>query len=129
MSYEIFDPNAPRKDGRDARARTLGDLLGQASNSLMTRAGSSVAALAAWHDATGAREHAHTRAVYLAEADDPQNRSGLRTLVVYVDTSSVLQDFRTNAELYQMKLGHVGLPVQKLEFRLSRKSSTVSRET
>ena len=128
MSYEVFDPNAPRRDGRAAQPKKLSDLLGQTSNGLITRAGSSVASLAAWHAAVGARERDHTRAVYLAEPDDPKNRSGVRTLVVYVDSNSVLQDFRTNAELYQLKLAHYGLTVDRLDFRLSNKPP-VSRET
>lgn len=115
MSYEILHAEPERG------LEPLSGLLGSLSGALIARARATGSAYALWAQATGAREHNHTMGVYLAEPDDENNRAHKRTLTVYVDSSAILQDFRTNANLYLMKLERVGLKLDAIEFRLSRK--------
>lgn len=45
----------------------------------------------------------------------------LPILHVYLDSQALIQDFSTDAVLYQAKMAHEGLPVQSLKFHLSKK--------
>ena len=127
MSVDIYDPDR-RPDGRTAKPVPIGQLVGTTTAELLARAKPTAAATVAWHQAVTSRESAHTMAVHLAEPDDPNNRKHVRVITVYVDSNAILQDFRTNANLYLMKLERVGLRVDEIAFRLSRKAGA-SRET
>ena len=121
MSYEVWTSD-PRS------AQQLSELLGSMNGEMLRKAKATGSAYASWVAATGSRERTHTMGVYLAEPDDPSNRRHKRTLTVYVDSSAILQDFTTNANLYLMKLERAGLALDAVEFRLSRKQRP-TRET
>lgn len=123
MSYEVFSSEPSHA------SEALGDLLGSLSGDLMRRAQATGSAYAVWASATGARERAHTMGVYLAEPDDATSPLAKRTLTVYVDSNAIMQDFRTNAELYLMKLSRAGLQLDGIEFRLSKKARPAQEAT
>lgn len=118
MSYEIYIPEP------EHHPQELGDLLGSLSGEIMKRGRSMGAAYAVWVTATGAKERSHTMGVYLAEPNDPANHTHKRTLTVYVDSNAIMQDLRTNAELYLLKLARAGMALDGIEFRLSKKQRT-----
>lgn len=71
----------------------------------------------AWYQANGKKEETHTCGVWLMEA----NKAGeLPTLVVYIDTNVMMQDFTTNKDIYKMRLERMGLKVADIQFRLSK---------
>lgn len=76
----------------------------------------------AWNKAVGTVERAHTMGLYLEKRDD-----GAPVLHVYVDSSSLLQDFTTDHLLYERRLAAVGFPVERVVFSLSRKAGQRTR--
>lgn len=76
------------------------------------------AASRAWWLANGDFEHRHTCGVFLKDLSDLDRAPAL---YVYLDTSSILQDFTTNREVYLARLENVGFEVSDVQFRLSRR--------
>lgn len=71
----------------------------------------------AWLGANGDLERRHTCGVFLRE---DATKDGLPLLVVYIDSSSMIQDFSTDKDLYINRLRHAGFVVGDLRFKLSR---------
>lgn len=130
-AYPPFEPTATDTTSREefyaieegsgevslARAEGVGSLIkgyvqGHLSEglSLTQRAG------AAWWRANGDLEHRHTQGIYVKEY-----KTKAPVLYVYIDTSSLLQDFTTNKELYLARLANRGFAVSDIRFQLSRK--------
>lgn len=80
-------------------------------------------ALYVWRKVNGDIERAHTKAVFLKEAEGKEK---LPTLFVYVDSSSRVVDFNTNQELYVERLRAAGFYVGKVIFKLSRYGDSAS---
>lgn len=70
----------------------------------------------AWWQANGDLERRHTQGLYVKEL-----KTKAPVLHVYIDTSSLLQDFTTNKELYLARLANRGFEVSDIKFHLSRK--------
>ncbi|MCH4053031.1 MAG: DUF721 domain-containing protein [Atopobiaceae bacterium] len=105
--------------GRDAYSpsgeHSLKDLMSLVSGKLDEGdASSSRAATATWLRVNGDVERRHTVATFLAAED------GRKVLVVYIDSSAMMQDFSTNKLIYLDRLAHGGLPLDDIRFRLSR---------
>ncbi|MCI1665806.1 MAG: hypothetical protein LKI25_05495 [Atopobiaceae bacterium] len=79
----------------------------------------------AWSRANGDLERRHTCGVFLKEGG---SHTGLPTLIVYIDSSSLIQDFTCDRQLYVERLCHEGLPVVDVQFKLSRRKRTVKKE-
>ena len=73
----------------------------------------------AWWQANGDLERRHTMGIYVKEL-----KTKAPVLHVYIDTSSLLQDFTTNKELYLARLANRGFEVSDIKFHLSRKKRT-----
>ncbi|MCH3967445.1 MAG: hypothetical protein LKE50_02230 [Atopobiaceae bacterium] len=71
-----------------------------------------------WLECNGALERRHTCGVYLAEG---KRQGELPTLVVYIDSSALMQDFTTDHLLYVGRVSHAGLEVADVRFKLSHK--------
>lgn len=70
-----------------------------------------------WLRSNGDLERKHTCGVFLKEN---ATKDGLPLLVVYIDSSSMIQDFSTDKDLYIDRLRHAGFVVGDLRFKLSR---------
>lgn len=73
--------------------------------------------LAAWLMSNGDRERVHTVGVWLKE---PPREGALPTLVVYVDSSACVVDFRAQRELYLARLEAAGVRLAAIDVRLSK---------
>ena len=94
---------------------SLGDLLTDISHGFdHEQADASRQATRVWLEVNGDIERKHTMATFLS--DD----GGKRTLVVYIDSSALIQDFTTNRLLYLGRLANGGLQVDEVCFKLSR---------
>ena len=118
MSYEEIDLSK-RPDGRMLGLEPMGVVIDRFHDRLAAHGGGTAEAMRRWIGCTGPREKAHTIAVYVVEPPAPGRP---RVLKVYVDSNAAVSDFRTNAEVYQVKLAAAGLEVDQVEFRLSRKA-------
>lgn len=102
-------------EGRGGTA-TAGELM----RSALERAGAgreAWTALALWLDVAGAAERAHTAGAFLREPSRPGSGP---TLIVYVDSSACVVDYRARSEVYLARLAAQGTRLAGLEFRLSR---------
>ena len=108
------------RKGREPREERIGEAsLGELVSAFVSRADDGAGsgtrrALRAWLSANGDRERDHTIGVYLREDERGD------TLIVYVDSSSALQDFTVKRHLYVGRLEAAGLPVADVSFKLSR---------
>ena len=110
-----MESEADQREGRGGTA-TAGELM----RSALERAGAgrqAWAALALWLDVAGAAERAHTAGAYLREPSRPGSGP---TLIVYVDSSACVVDYRARAEVYLARMAARGTRLAGLEFRLSR---------
>ena len=69
-----------------------------------------------WNVVNGDYERNHTCGLYVIP---PKKYHVGPTLVVYLDNSSVLQDFATNKSLYMERMAYQGFPVQDIRFKIS----------
>lgn len=69
-----------------------------------------------WNVVNGDFERDHTCGLYVIP---PKKYHVGPTLVVYLDNSSVLQDFLTNKDLYMERMTYQGFPVQDIRFKIS----------
>lgn len=83
-----------------------------------------------WNSIAGNVGRKHTQGLYLEKpkADKSTGKSKLfqpkktyPILHVYLDSNALIQDFSTDAALYQAKMAQAGFPVQKIVFQLSKK--------
>jgi hypothetical protein len=94
---------------------SLGDLLTDISRSFdHEQADASRKATRIWLEVNGDIERKHTMATFLSED------GGKKTLVVYIDSSALIQNFSTNRLLYLGRLANGGLEVDDIRFKLSR---------
>lgn len=104
-----------RDDSQRVGESSLKDLLSGLEEGLdQGKIDSSRTATRVWLKVNGDIERRHTMATFLAEED------GRRILVVYVDSSSLLQDFTTNRLIYRDRLANGGLDVDEVRFGLSK---------
>lgn len=101
----------------------MGSLMG---DGMSRKLSDSQRAARAWYAANGDLEHRHTCGVFLKEG---VRKGESPTLFVYIDSSSMLQDFTTNRDIYLIRLAHNGFDVADIQFRLSktRKKSSSAR--
>lgn len=69
-----------------------------------------------WNVVNGDFERNHTCGLYVIP---PKKYHVGPTLVVYLDNSSILQDFVTNKSLYMERMAYQGFPVQDIRFKIS----------
>lgn len=67
-----------------------------------------------WLEINGDRERRHTKGVFLLEKEE------LKTLLVYVDSPSIVQDFSMNKHLYLGRFTMTDIRIDDIQFRLSR---------
>lgn len=93
-------------------ASVLGELTGSGAK---LRLNAHKRALALWMSVNGDVERKHTCGAFIKEVAhaDP-------ALTIYLDSRSRVVDFTANRELYLGRLAYQGLPLSKLEFRLSK---------
>lgn len=91
-----------------------------------------------WNKIAGDLGRRHTLGLYLEEPKKEPSPSLLKKhaknktlpiLHVYLDSQALIQDFSTDAVLYQAKMAHEGLPLQKIKFHLSKKIQGNKRRT
>ena len=70
-----------------------------------------------WYKVNGNFERKHTTGLYLKE---PVGKEQYPTLIVYIDKNIVMQDFRTNKQIYLIRLKAEGLILRDIEFLLSK---------
>ena len=70
-----------------------------------------------WHATNGDFERKHTCGLFLR---DPQGKEKYPTLVVYIDSNVLLQDFRTNKHIYLSRLASQDLLLHDIQFLLSK---------
>lgn len=98
------------------------------TNSYLTRATSKEISLTtqatiAWNKSTTESGRKHTQAIYVSQKTTPP------TLVVYLDSSALIQDFQTDHLLYEQRMAHVGFPVTSVCFKLSNKKHSSIHQT
>ena len=109
---------------REQNTTNVGGLMGQVVERLATPCvrDSQNEAWLAWNRVNGDVERTHTSGVYVGEprrgARDPE-------LTVYVDSSSFMTDFSANHEVYLARLENAGLRFSRIEFRLSKRGSSM----
>lgn len=109
---------ASEADPREGRGGTA--TAGELMRAALERAGAgrqAWAALALWLDVAGTAERAHTAGAYLRE---PARAGFGPTLIVYVDSSACVVDYRARAEVYLARMAARGTRLAGIEFRLSR---------
>ena len=122
MAASVWDEDVPyeRLEAMEG-ASSVGEAMGAALDAMgagtRERIEASRQAARAWAEANGDRERAHTTGVALAE---PRRGASDPRLLVYVDSSVLLSDFRTNCNLYLGRLAMWGLALSGIDFRLSR---------
>ena len=72
-----------------------------------------------WLEINGDTERRHTKGVHLLE-------EGLKTLLVYVDSPSIVQDFTMNKHLYLGRFNMADIYIDDIQFRLSRYTHTTN---
>ncbi len=73
-----------------------------------------------WFEINGDRERRHTKGVFLLE------KGNTTTLIVYVDSPSIVQDFLMNKHLYLGRFSMTDYCIHDIQFRLSRYVDTQS---
>lgn len=94
---------------------SISSLLSQQTDMLLQKGSSQKKAFTIWISCVSERERKHTKAVYVKE-----NKNALPTLIVYIDTPVLLQDFLTNKNLYIDRLTYAGFAVKDVDFKVSR---------
>ena len=104
--------DVPRNQGWSS----VGDVLGGLKSQVEPKGASlSQRAYDAWMQANGDVERRHTVGTYLRQEDGE-----LPTLVIYIDSRAMMQDFMTNHLLYLDRLAMFGMRLKAVEFRLSK---------
>lgn len=110
-----YDPEDPAKQHAP---KTSSELLSSFLDKKITSGLSQTSkAFAKWCEVAGKRAIKHTKAVWL----NTQTSQKYPELTVYIDTSSLLADYTTNADLYIDRFEYVDFPISKLFFKLSNK--------
>lgn len=105
-------------NGRSSEAHDIAHLLkGVMGEGVSHGLSNTQRATKCWYEANGKKEERHTCGVWLKE---PTGGETLPTLVVYIDSNVIMQDFVTNHEIYKLRLERVGLHVKEVQFRLSK---------
>lgn len=78
----------------------------------------------AWNTIATKKERKHTQAVFVKE----NKTRKYPTLIIYIDCSTLLQDYQTNHIWYEQKLFLIGYPVEKVIFKLSKKIPKIETE-
>lgn len=95
---------------------TIGSVVGGIRDEVEPRGASlSQRAHDAWMQANGDIERRHTVGTYLRQDD-----GDLPTLVVYIDSRAMMQDFMTNRLLYLDRLAAFGMDLKGIDFRPSK---------
>ena len=78
-----------------------------------------------WYKVNGNFERKHTTGLYLK---DPIGKEQYPTLIVYIDKNVVLQDFRTNKNIYLIRLKSQNLVLRDIEFKLSKSKNKAFKQ-
>lgn len=106
--------NRGERHGSQDISSLMNGLLG---DSLTSNLSDTQRAIRAWFSSNGKKEETHTCGVWLKEASGKET---LPSLVVYIDSNVIMQDFSTNKEIYKFRLEKAGFPVADVQFRLSK---------
>lgn len=116
LERQQYDPYDPKCQHNAVTAKEA--LTSFMNNKLASNLSLTHTAFLKWCEAAGKRAANHTMAVWVNEKKSPVE------LVVYIDNSSLIVDYTTNAELYIDRLAYIGFPVSGLKFRLSNKTKS-----
>lgn len=76
-----------------------------------------------WNQVATIKERKHTQGIFVKEEKDKKP-----TLIIYIDSSALLQDYQTNHLLYEAKLKQAGFEVDQIIFKLSNKINNKKEE-
>lgn len=115
LERQLYDPNDPTKQHS---ALSTTELFSSLLDEKLSKGISLTSkAYIKWCEIAGSRAASHTMAVWVNE----NNQKEYPDLIVYIDSSTLLADFTTNAELYKERLIYANFPVESIKFRLSNK--------